>query len=294
MPSKKKKKGGGKSKKTVKKLGGKKVEQSQRTLDTQMERLKIDEDSQTNADEEALLEEAIKRAAAEKEALDAAATEREKDQTVRSLITNHSNGCYHGYVRTEAEDDVIAFAETFIAEFVRAGRGNLGEDLCTATDAVLEKYPCLLYDSSKMKQVVSLIMFNGVQEVLEGRLRTAQFLASIARYFEDVTALYGGEKGLVEGTKLSELYCCDEHTLVKHLRKSIPCSCLDERYKEVKSITKTGICCNLQCPLPDRFRVERSKMLSCARCRKANYCSRACQKVDWQQHKEFCAFIINK
>jgi len=27
---------------------------------------------------------------------------------------------------------------------------------------------------------------------------------------------------------------------VKYLRKNIPCNCLDEKYKEVKSITKRG------------------------------------------------------
>ncbi len=33
---------------------------------------------------------------------------------------------------------------------------------------------------------------------------------------------------------LEELTRADEHTLVKHLRKSNPCFCLDEKYIEVK------------------------------------------------------------
>lgn len=50
--------------------------------DLQMERLKIDKDSQKEkADEDAALEEAIKLAAAEKEALDAAAAEIERSMT---------------------------------------------------------------------------------------------------------------------------------------------------------------------------------------------------------------------
>ena len=73
MASKKKKKSRGKGKKASKMFDGKKEGQQQGTLDAQMERLNIDEDSQTNADEDALLEEAIKLAAAEKEALDAVA-----------------------------------------------------------------------------------------------------------------------------------------------------------------------------------------------------------------------------
>jgi hypothetical protein len=51
-------------------------QQGQGTPDTEMERLKIADDSQ--ADEDAFLEEAIKLAAAEKEALDAAAAQQKE------------------------------------------------------------------------------------------------------------------------------------------------------------------------------------------------------------------------
>jgi hypothetical protein len=76
MPSKTKK-GRGKARKAVRK-----ADEQQRSMDTQMERLKIDkdEDSRTNADEDALLEEAIKLAAAEKDQLDAASAEKEEWQ----------------------------------------------------------------------------------------------------------------------------------------------------------------------------------------------------------------------
>ncbi len=296
MTSKKKKsKGRGKSKRAAKK-----VEQCiQGTLDTQMDRLKINEDCQTNADEEAFLEEAIKRAAAEKEALDAETAEREKDLMRKSVAANDSNGCYHGYVKIEAEDDVIALAlaDTFMAAFGRAGgagvHGNFRLNLRAATEAVIKEYSCVWFDPAKLRQVVSLIVFNGTQAVLEGELHKAQFLSAIACYFEDVAAIFSGEKDRLGLAKFSELFFCDEHTLVTYLRKRIPCSCLDEKYKEVKSITKTGTCCNPLCSLPDRFRVERSKMLSCARCGDANYCSRECQKVDWQRHKEPCDEAVN-
>jgi hypothetical protein len=74
---------------------------------------------------------------------------------------------------------------------------------------------------------------------------------------------------------------------VKYLRKNIPCNCLDEKYKEVKSITKMGVCRNPQCQVPDG-RVERSKMLYCTRCCVVNYCCRECQEAAWPVHKEFC------
>ena len=82
-----------------------------------------------------------------------------------------------------------------------------------------------------------------------------------------------------------ELYKCDEHTLVKYLRKRIPCSCLDEKYNEVKSITRMGLCFNAQCTSDI---VQRSKMMCCARCGEVNYCSRECQKAAWPEHKTNC------
>ena len=130
MPSKKKKKSKGRGK------AAKKADEQQRSLDTQMERLKIDkdEDSQTNADEDALLEEAIKLAAAENDELDAASAEKEGQLEV----------CRHGYVKkTEEEEDyVILLVETFLSDLHSPGRDtNFGRSLGVANIAVAEKYP---------------------------------------------------------------------------------------------------------------------------------------------------------
>ena len=89
--------------------------------------------------------------------------------------------------------------------------------------------------------------------------------------------------------KIMELSLADEHTLVQFFRKQIPCSCLDEKYKEVKSITKMGICFNDCCPLPGSM--IRSKMLRCTGCingHNVSYCSRACQEAHWPVHKIVC------
>ena len=79
--------------------------------------------------------------------------------------------------------------------------------------------------------------------------------------------------------KVVELLSADDHTVVQFFRKRIPCSCLDEKYKEVKSVKKMGLCRNPNCSLPDHGRVERSKMFSCARCGNVNYCSVECQRA---------------
>jgi hypothetical protein len=271
MPSKKKTSGWSKKGRKAANM----VEEQQETPDAQMERLKIDED--TEADEDALLEEAIKLAAAEKEALDAEA----------------ANRCGHGYVRTEDYLIIEDFANTFLSghDSIRLHKMTLlsvAKRFTAASKASTQKYPKVWNDSSKLKQVISSFIAIGTQNVLEGDINGARSYASLARYFEEYIALYLHKtKAAFDVTKVIELSSADEHTLVKYLKKRIPCSCLDEKYKEVKAITKMGVCCNPQCHVPDRM-VERSKMLYCTRCRNANYCSRECQEAAWPIHKELC------
>ncbi len=117
--------------------------------------------------------------------------------------------------------------------------------------------------------------------------------AFVACFFDDYIAnihkLKAPSGGIINILEISR---ADEHTLVKYLRKSIPCSCLDEKYKEVKSITRMGLCCNPQCSIPFGV-VERRSMLCCSGCgcHDANYCSRECQKADWPVHKKKCVLF---
>ena len=92
--------------------------------------------------------------------------------------------------------------------------------------------------------------------------------------------------------KLFELRNGDEHTLVSFFRKRIPCKCLDNKYKEVKSIAKIGLCYSKNCSLPGN-RAIRSEMLYCTQCRRANYCSKECQVTHWPFHKKFCVDVAN-
>ena len=101
-------------------------------------------------------------------------------------------------------------------------------------------------------------------------------------------AVHGNIQNDIYWTKVFELSSADEHTLVKFFRRRIPCSCLNEKYKEVKHVTKLGICYNPACLLPDR-KTERCKLSQCTRCRQANYCSVECQRADWKSHKKTCA-----
>ena len=133
---------------------------------------------------------------------------------------------------------------------------------------------------------------DGTEDFLQGNYVDARSFATIARYLEQYIAVelkHTQALYLYNWPKIYETYYADEHTHVKFLRHRIPCSCLDEKYEEVKHITKMGICYSGECSIRDKYnRVERSKAKYCSRCRCATYCSRECQIADWSRHKTDC------
>ena len=86
---------------------------------------------------------------------------------------------------------------------------------------------------------------SGTQCILDGDNRLAQLDASFAFYFEDIIAVeVDRSKALANFSKIIELDEADNHTLVSYYRNRIPCSCLDETFKRVKSVKKMGWCYN--------------------------------------------------
>lgn len=127
---------------------------------------------------------------------------------------------------------------------------------------------------SDMECIKSCYLAEGTKSILDGNTNDARIEATITKLLEGlITDQKNGYANSQAGSpaKMAELYLADEHTLVQFFRKRISCSCLDEKYKEVKSITKMGRCWNEKCPLPDR-RAVRSEMVCCSRCHQENYC----------------------
>ena len=242
---------------------------------------------------------ARKAAKAKKEAEEEEAEERKHEIETPSLelqarmaqlsIRNNEGGssCTHRSVSLDRRtEEFIKEYLTVKNQLIRMGR-TPGKSLNEANDITQEKYQDIWHDVTKMELVQSSLVAISTQYILEDSIEQARGYASLACHFEQHLAVVLKEDlSSMNIIKMFELGVADKHTLVKYLMKHVPCSCLEDVYKEVKSIPKVGLCCNRECG-QNRI-VERSTMLNCTRCRQANYCSRECQVADWPGHKEVC------
>ena len=285
MPSRKKK-SKAKGRKPAVGKGGMKAEenlsvneeQEKGTLNSEMRRLKIGEPrgEQQGDEDDALLEQAIILA--------------EQEMKVKG-----KENCTHGYNPSSifqaryCED----FVKKFLESYYSATRGDSRLD---GLNSVIDAFGTTITTStvttyasrnkSNKECISSCCLAKGTKFILDGKSDDAPRLCAVlASYMKRAD-----EGELPDFQKIMELLDADEHTLVQFFRKQIPCSCLDEKYKQVKSITKMGICYNEGCPLPGKMAV-RSKMFRCTGClnyRYVSYCSRECQEAHWPRHKEFC------
>ncbi len=214
-------------------------------------------------------------------------------QLMQSVIPKFR--CSHGLddpSTSEAEGTYICtqFCEVFYKSFEEAFNGNatLSSYLTTARDATIDEYADVWSDSTKLEWVISYFLFIGTDAILEGDDNDARGWSVIARYFEQYIAVaLKQSQPTICWPKVVETCTADLHTLVKFFRHRIPCSCLDDKYEEVKHIPKMGFCYNKHCTHPGG-RVERSKTMYCSRCRRVTYCSRECQVAHWPEHKPHC------
>ena len=203
-------------------------------------------------------------------------------------------GCVHGYAIGNYPEKGFyqEFNKTFIGGFnnvtYQTMQYRLGEHFTSAFRATSAKFPEEWKDESKIELVASNWVANGTTSLLHGETDTARTYAAYAFFIQKYFSVMNGSTFVPFSAKVEDLFYADEHTLVSFLRKHIPCSCLDKKYKEVRSTAKMSGCYNEHCSLPDR-KVERSKANPCSRCRSAYYCSRECQKAD-VSHSLYCSY----
>lgn len=203
--------------------------------------------------------------------------------------------CRHGALASNKHDDRLCVE---IMKTIQGGwnasfdAGNDDFVSCfeAGIDAAQEKY-AMFDDVAKVEMLVSYCVAVGTTLILDGDDVGARNSAAIACYLEQYNLVYLKETQLEVKMKWMQIIalcqCRDINSCVKYLRKRIPCSCLDIKYKEVKSLPRFGMCCNPACTLPNR-QIERSQMFSCSGCDAMHYCCHQCQKADWPRHKEWC------
>jgi hypothetical protein len=225
---------------------------------------------------------------------------RELEQTqIQRLQVNNQNSvpCMHGFDPFPDDHVCIKFIRAFVLEFYKCMREYpdltqtekiVIECLSNAKDSIQAEYSDVWNSADKIKQVISYFLCNGTVLFLEADADNCRMSAVLARFFEQwLKVKVHRIQACIDWPKVVESGGGDEHTVVKYFWRSIRCSCLDEKYEEVKSVTKMGICFNLHCA-HQRRTVERSKLRCCSRCRSITYCSRECQVADWSSHKELC------
>ncbi len=208
-------------------------------------------------------------------------------------VANTPEQCKHGYPPMSPRDEKILqdFMNAFNAVY-SSQDNNMVDDFVAAYQATKDEYSDVYYN--QMHIVVPRLVSIGAQHIIEGNNHDARVYSVVVCFFEEWTAVNVRKtKATFSWTKMIELDCADDHTLVQYYRKRIPCSCLDKKYKEVKSVKKLGWCCNPNCSKPNHL-VERSKMFCCSRCGETNYCSSKCQKAHWKMHRESCDIDVKK
>ena len=199
----------------------------------------------------------------------------------RALL-QEANGCL----------DPFASVDIIMKDLFRLNdEDDISEDEVLAhygiTQILTYKFP-EIDDYTCHKWMISHFVSEGTKCLLRGDVQTARGNACFANYFEQIFNLVEYEK-MFSWPKLMRFLHADEHTLCSYFRNRIPCSCLDEKYKEVKSVVKLDMCWNAKCKKPNRFAIDRETMLTCSRCRQAVYCSSKCQEIDWRvKHKKDC------
>ncbi|KAK1741559.1 hypothetical protein QTG54_008037 [Skeletonema marinoi] len=204
--------------------------------------------------------------------------------------------CVHGLSTSQDCSVAHEFLKSFCKECKLKADDGIALEQCiqAAIDVTYASNHRIWSNSNYMEIAISLMLYDGTKDILNGDLSNARGIAGVTNFLEQWVAI-SAHKTQYDWywPKIHELCKADQHSLVSFFRNRISCKCLDEKHREVRSIKKMGICCNPRCSLPER-KLERSGMQSCEQCRHVHYCSRNCQKNDWKRHKEACLGVAAK
>mmetsp|Transcript_9212 Transcript_9212/g.18521 ORF Transcript_9212/g.18521 Transcript_9212/m.18521 type:complete len:267 (+) Transcript_9212:61-861(+) len=109
-------------------------------------------------------------------------------QMQRLIIDSLPSPCKHGFDPFSAGHICDRFLRLYLETFNASSGNSSINAILDATDAVEDKYPEVLYDSSKMKHILSYFSSVGTQQILDGDDDAARITSAVIVVFEEFIA----------------------------------------------------------------------------------------------------------
>ena len=166
-----------------------------------------------------------------------------KPNNVSSLSV--SLPCTHGWNPSEYPHghDCHMFVEEALESLQNKGSLSLAKNMNP------QKYPRIWSNSERLDWIVSVLIAIGTELVLQygdDMAITRQVISQSEALRQYQIMVLHRIQPKIYCARIDDLVYADVRRIVSYTKKRIPCSCLDAKYKEVKSFTKTGMCRNCE------------------------------------------------
>jgi len=137
-------------------------------------------------------------------------------------------------------------------------------------------------DSSKRGLLLSALLSLGTDFLLKEEDQYTIMAASVVVAYLRVDG-FGSEFNLNKTGDIAEdLICNRVRTTVQFYNKRLSCSCLKQKWQQVRGNQKIGHCTHCL------DTVKSTDVSLCSGCRMVSYCSSRCQRADWPEHRDKC------
>ena len=197
--------------------------------------------------------------------------------------------CTHGCVVLPPPDHaVLRFMNSFEAK-TQCGAFQIFE-LSEVMEKTFKLHPEVWNNDEYRQMAISILVSVGTNLILRGANEEDNYSFE-AQFALGILLLESYDGGDFDGTTLravlkgSNVAKGGKREVLKFYSKRLPCSCLQEKYKEAKkTLPKLGRCSYC------KQTKERTSLMTCGACKVPTYCSRECQVADWSGsgHKAAC------
>lgn len=214
-------------------------------------------------------------------------------ELANQLMNNFSswdNNCSHIEIAPPPPEDVLGrflgMLVEILSEAVDASKNPIAAH-SKLFEHFRKKHPDLanVWDVPHLRgKMASYLVSLGTECLLQSQERYTKMASAIALTVLTFEAEPSWE---VTATVRDLVNDCNERETVRFFSKRIGCDCLKDKRRQLKSQPKLSVCCGC------KRKMDRKKLMLCTGCNFHQYCSKECQKSDWLEHRECCAFIAD-